>query len=225
MSVNLVKLTCTKPLPPDAKIVIKKGKKYAKLQKSGRDVECPVNGKGDRIQLQSSSWYAEWWDSNKKRCRKKLCTNREAAKVMLGELVSKLDRQAAGITDPFESHRRRPIADHLEDFHSYLTAKERAAKHVAETRKQIEAIIEGCKIKLLGDVSATQIQAFLAELRTDKKTPTLPAEDWIEVESAAQILDISRTFLSRQVERYQFARRIEKRKAYLRRDDIATEAI
>ncbi len=253
MSVNLVKLTFTKPIPAGAKIVTKDGKRFASFQKKpganaivfekkkpAQPIVAPLTESGDRIRVESKCWYAEWWDDNGKRYRRKLCINREASQVMLGDLVAELDRQRAGITDPFETHRKRPIGEHVADFHRYLVAKGRTPKHAAKTLAQIQLVVRGCEFAFLSDLSASRVQEFLGELRADKKPRRMPEgnEEWIAAEEAAKLLGVSRTFLSRQVERYQIARKFgkslkangdreakgesfESRKSYLRRDGVA----
>jgi hypothetical protein len=62
---------------------------------------------------------------------------------MLGDLVGKGERRAAGYEDRFEPHRKRPLLDHLEDFRRYLLGKGDTAKHVQKTVARCRAVLDG----------------------------------------------------------------------------------
>ena len=42
-----------------------------------------------------------------------LATNKVAAELMLAQLVKKAELKEAGVSDPFEAHRKRPLPEHL----------------------------------------------------------------------------------------------------------------
>jgi hypothetical protein len=49
-------------------------------------------------------------------------------------LVKKAELGRAGITDPFEEHRNRPLDGHVEDYVRYLAAKEVTPKQARQGR-------------------------------------------------------------------------------------------
>ena len=87
------------------------------------------------------------------------------------ELARKLERRAAqeseGLTDPFEEHRRRPLAEHLEEFESHLRNKGCTEMHVSIVSSRTRKVIKSCRFKRIGDISASRVQSYLAELRGD----------------------------------------------------------
>ncbi len=104
-----------------------------------------------------------------------LCTNKAAAEIMLGELVRKAEMVKAGITDPFEPHRRRPLSEHLDDYEVYLLAKGDGFQHVRDTMVRVRRVAAGCGFAFIADVSLSAVQKFLAHLA--QKRPTLPSID------------------------------------------------
>jgi hypothetical protein len=46
-----------------------------------------------------------------------------AAQAMLNELLRKVEREKAGLSDPTEEQRKRPLGEHVTDFQRYLTNK------------------------------------------------------------------------------------------------------
>ena len=85
------------------------------------------------------------------------------------ELARKLERRAAqeaeGLTDPFEEHRRRPLAEHLEEFEGHLRNKGSTEMHVRIVTARARKVVKGCKFKHMGDISASRVESFLADLR------------------------------------------------------------
>src|SRR5262245_1597026 len=69
-----------------------------------------------KVKSKARCWYGVWTDVNGVRHRRKLSANRTAANQMLAELVRKTELARAGIIDPFETHRRRPLREHLADW-------------------------------------------------------------------------------------------------------------
>jgi site-specific recombinase XerC len=84
-------------------------------------------------------------------------------------LAAKLEREAelkrAGVYDPFEQHRKRPLAEHLEDYERFLTAKGNSEKHVYRVISRARKIIESCGFAFACDLSPAKVQESLAGLR------------------------------------------------------------
>jgi hypothetical protein len=104
----------TRPIPPDAQhvtITNKKGQQVPAVRFKGADgkaVTAPVimkgKGAGQTCRVPSPNWYGR---VNGERVT--LCTNTAAAEVMLADLARKAAMGKAGMGDPFEEHRNRPL--------------------------------------------------------------------------------------------------------------------
>src|SRR5439155_14020469 len=76
---------------------------------------------GDRtVKRKSRKWYGWYTDRTGKKHRVPLCMDKTAAQAMLGELIRRAEREEAGLLDPFEDHRKRPLAEHLAEFEADL---------------------------------------------------------------------------------------------------------
>ncbi|GIW78766.1 MAG: hypothetical protein KatS3mg105_0573 [Gemmatales bacterium] len=125
---------------------------------------------GEKIKTKSKKWWGRYRDASGRERRVPLATDKTAAQAMLNELVKKVEREVAGLVDRFDEHRKRPIADHLTDFERHLKSKDISASQVKLVASRCRRIVEGCKAAFIGDISASRVQAFLAELRESGKS-------------------------------------------------------
>src|SRR5262245_17851258 len=160
------KRAMTKPIPEGAEIITVKGKPHARfLDDDGRRVTAPLTKKGDCIRLKSAKWYGEYRDADGILHREPLSTDRVAAQQMLAERVKKAELGRAGIIDPFEAHRKRPLAEHLDEWEAALLAGGATAKHVRQTVACARRALDACGVVFMGDLSASRVQQYLAGLR------------------------------------------------------------
>jgi integrase len=121
----------------------------------------------------SSKWYGRLPGSTK---AVPLATNKVAAQQILAGLVKKAELGRAGISDPFEAHRKRLLADHLDDWESSLRAGGATDKHVNQTVANARRIIEWCRFVFMADLSASRVLQYLADLRERRRAlPPLDA--------------------------------------------------
>ena len=121
-----------------------------------------------------------------------LSANKEAARIMLGELMKKAEMTKAGAVDPFEKHNQTPLRDHLEAYISYLAAKSIAVRQQKQGRTRILAILDGCSFVYPPDLSISALQGFLVALRAQQKNlPPLPAIVSFTKKEAATALQIT----------------------------------
>lgn len=125
--------------------------------------------KGDpgarKKRVKSKTWRGEFRDADGILGSVKLCTNKPASAQMLAELVRRAEREQAGLVDPFEQHRKRPLAEHLADFERHLKAKENSEKHVKNTVSYVGRILESCEFKRISDFSENRVTDYLHERR------------------------------------------------------------
>jgi hypothetical protein len=73
-----------------------------------------------KVKKKSAKWYGRVPGSTKP---VPLSANKVAAQQLLAALVKKAELGRAGILDPFEEHRKRPLIEHLEDYNLHLRSK------------------------------------------------------------------------------------------------------
>ena len=115
----------------------------------------------------SKTWRGEYTDADGNRKSVGLCSNKEAARHLLHELEVKAARGRAGLADPFEEHHQRLLSEHLVDFVETLRDAGRSEDYLQPVESRVRKIIDGCKFRLVFDISASRVQAFLAGLKRD----------------------------------------------------------
>src|SRR5262249_23075149 len=115
-----------------------------------------------RVREKSAKWYGRVPGTPRP---VPLCRNKTAAEQLLGELIRKTELAKAGIVDPFEQHRKRPLLEHLADFESALLAKGDTPKQARQVASRVRRVLGGCKFVFMSDLSASRAMEYLAGLR------------------------------------------------------------
>src|SRR5262245_20071885 len=105
-----------------------------------------------------------------------LSANKTAAGQMLAALVNKAELGKVGICDPFEDHRKRPLAEHLADYRRYLQAEGNCAEYVSKTCARVQTILDGCRFASICDLGPEKVVESLHGLRRDPPRPVLPVD-------------------------------------------------
>jgi len=95
---------------------------------------------------------------------------------MLTERARAARREAAGLADPFEQHRKRPLAEHLADFRRAMEAKDGTAEHVEQTLARLQTVFDGCGFRKLSDLDANRVADFLKDARQNGKAAPIPSD-------------------------------------------------
>ena len=116
-----------------------------------------------KVSERSKVWYGRYRDGDSIERRVKLFTNKAASRQALAELERKAELAKAGVSNPFEAHARRPLAEHLAEFVASLENAGRSADYVQPVESRVRRIVDGCRFRFIGDISASSVQAYLAE--------------------------------------------------------------
>jgi len=103
-----------------------------------------------------------------------LSADKTVAQRMLRQLQAKADLAGVGLADPYADHRKRPVADHLDDFRASLVAKGDTRDHVEQLTARCRAVLEGTGAVFLEDLDAGKVGDWLTALRADREPATLP---------------------------------------------------
>ena len=122
------------------------------------------------IQETSRKWYGEYKDERGRTKRVSLATDKASARAMLNDLVRRVERRQAGLFDQFEGFEKVPLSEHIAEYERFLYAKEATEKHIHQTVRRIQRLVDGCKFKRLSHIDAPRVADWLAETRrTDKR--------------------------------------------------------
>ncbi len=158
------------------------------IDPSGRQV--PKGTPGARKKKEKSAkWYGRVPGNAKP---VPLCRNKSAAEIMLNELVKKAELARAGIVDEFEPHRKRPLSEHLDDFHRELNARGNAPRYVELVISRLRSLLTGCRFVFIGDLSSSRAIDWLAQLRNRVRhhAELSAGREWFTPSEAASLLGI-----------------------------------
>ena len=121
-----------------------------------------------KVKERSTNWFGQYKDANGDRKRVPLCTDKTAARQMLSDMVKDVERGKAGLVDPYAEHRKETMDAHVEAYTGHLRHKGVSAKHLAETRRRLKAVLTGCEIRTLADLKLEPVERFLSLLADQK---------------------------------------------------------
>jgi integrase len=143
------------PLPPNADIVEKDGRPPARIRERGRAVEYPLTADRKQYLKPAAKWCADVRFANGKRRRVRFSPNRDAAAVMLADLLKKIENEKSGIRDQYADHRSRPLPELLTEYEQHHADRGNTPGHTAQVRRRCETVFEGCGFALLTDLDGT----------------------------------------------------------------------
>lgn len=190
---KLFKPSYTRPVPDDAKIVTRKGKRFARFNdRKGKTVTVPltVTKKGERLVYESPCYGVGFVDNKQIRRRLPLFSDKRASERAAqkieellscgGGMTAELQRWLETLPVKQKSKliewqivegRRlsenlgKSLLEHLEDFCDGLAADGAKAYYVRQTRRAISLILEGCRFTFWSDIDGTAVKTFLAKGR------------------------------------------------------------
>jgi site-specific recombinase XerC len=162
---RLFKKRTSKPIPAGAEIVTHRNRRCARWASRGRTYTVPLNRKRTRIVYESENWWIGFEDAAGKWQEVPGYADKTASQALLVELVRKSERGQVGIADPLETHRKRPLAEHIADFEKHLASKDDTPEHVALTVQRIKSVVDGIGASVIGEISASRVAEHLADLR------------------------------------------------------------
>jgi len=121
---------------------------------------------GQKVKAKSRKWWGRYRDALGVERRVPLATDRAAAQAMLNQLVHKAEREAAGCREAFDDHAKTPLAKHIAAFECFLHGKGDTEAHVHRCATKVQVIANACKWARIGDISASDVQRYLANLRS-----------------------------------------------------------
>ena len=193
---RVYKQSYTKPLPEQAKIISRKGKKYVKFKDvKGHTAEARLSNKGDKIRLETKHWHIEFEDNLQIRQDLKAYTNEKATQRLADRIQQLLNYTASnepfdtellkfierlpgrirdelisfGLLDANKVAAGKPLSEYIEGFKDSLTKKERDTKHIKATVGCLQRLIDGCGFKYWSDISGDKIIEYLDEQRDGGK--------------------------------------------------------
>jgi len=120
---------------------------------------------GRRVTRKSRKWYIEYRNGQDIRRRVPGFSDKQATQQLASDLERQAAREQVGLVDRFTEHRKRPLAEHAADWRESLLAKGDTDKQSNQLTNRVRRILDGCRFTSWPDLSASKVQAYVAELR------------------------------------------------------------
>ena len=126
--------------------------------------------------IEDPNYTVEWFDWQGKRQRTSGGPDKDAADALGRKLEAEEMQRRRGLINPaaerFAAEGRRPIEEHLADFREHLESKGDTREHVELVAFRLQAVVDGCRLMRLSDLTASRVQAVVASLRHERSLRT-----------------------------------------------------
>ena len=134
----------------------------ASIFKRKRKVKL-ANGK--KVVKQSQKYYTRLTDADGIKRTIPLFRDKTASQQKAAQLQKEIELAKAGVVDRYKEHRKRPLAEHLEDFHQALLAKGDTAEYAKTVLTRVKRVFDECKFTFWNELQASKIQHKISGLR------------------------------------------------------------
>ena len=133
--------------------------------------ENPARKLPENIRQRGKNYYFRSRENGKQKdtpLGKDLSVAKRIAKMLAARQVA----IKAGTADPREAAwaeaERKPLVEHVHDWHAYLVSKGNVPRHTDQTRVRVLKLIESAKVLRISGLSISAVQSALADLRQIK---------------------------------------------------------
>ena len=120
---------------------------------------------GGKFRTKTRCWYIRYKLPDGTVRQVKGYTDKVATQVLANDLVKQAARADAGLVDPHDQHRRRPIAEHLSDFERHLNDKDNTPKYIELTLQRCRDLLDGIGAKTTNDIDGGRVAGYLKDRR------------------------------------------------------------
>jgi integrase len=120
----------------------------------------------------NANWYFEYCDHNGKKRMRKGFTDKSLTEQLAVKLETEARLRRMGYIDDRQAElaegKKSAVSKHLDDYERSLSTRKNTSKHVKLTMGRVRRIVVGCKIEMLGDISADAVGEFMLELQVEE---------------------------------------------------------
>jgi len=168
---SVFKKTATKPLPAGAKIIVRKGQRFAEWKPAkgkARTAPLTVGQDGtDRIVVTARTFTAKYRDGGGVVQEVATgCRDRTAAESVLADLEKRAEKVKGKILTAAEDrmidHQQTPMTAHVRDYLASLVAIGRDDGHIDNLTRQLGRLVRECPFSTLTDLKRERLESWLA---------------------------------------------------------------
>ena len=169
---RVLKKKITRPIPQDAVIIERAGKRYAQYKgKDGRQRKDPLNASG-RIVVDSQTYYCEYTDESG--IHKNVstgCKDADAARAILNEHLKQVELLRAGVITAKDMERADAnavsVEKHIADYVEWLTRTDKTKKHADGVRYYLTDLAKRNNWRKLSDMTRDGLERAMRDLQDD----------------------------------------------------------
>ncbi len=120
---------------------------------------------GKKVVRQSLKYYTRLTDADGIKRTIPLFRDKTASQQRAAQLQKEIELAKAGVVDRYKEHRKRPLTEHLEDFHQALLAKGDTADYAKTVLTRVKRVFDECKFTFWNELQASKIQHKISGLR------------------------------------------------------------
>jgi len=106
-------------------------------------------------------WWVQATIAKRKKRQSTGCRDKRAAEEKARSIVRTWEREAAGLSNPFEAQQARPLREHVADFRAVLRAKGRTPAYIERRLACINAFLDAAKPRDVGALDAGAAAVWL----------------------------------------------------------------
>jgi integrase len=160
---SVYKRTDVKPIPPDAKVITRRGQRLAQFKDGrGRNKTAPLSDDGLGIMVERKCWYVAYLDENGKRQVAKGYTDKEASEQLGRTLEQQAEKRQAGLQAVDPAKVRTPFADVLDLYIADLDRAKCDDKYTAIIRLRMNKLAAECSWSTVGSMRAEAMTRWMA---------------------------------------------------------------
>ena len=165
---QVIKITTTKVLPPNAVTVQKGDERFFVIRRAGKPVMCPLTPCGTKYRIESRKWYAQYNGIDGKVKRRPAFTDKSASLKLAEELEKRATMRRMGCATTGETLFELSMAELIERFAKYLQSKNNTPDYCKMTEGRIRKLCEGAGIRVWGQLTPSAVLAWLSAERESK---------------------------------------------------------
>ncbi len=174
---TVFKKQTTRPLPPGAEIIVRKGQRLARWRhpRNGKTRTAPLTvGKdgSDRIVTESPYYIAKWRDgAGVVREKATRCRDETAARQVLADFERRAELILANVMTGAEAaigdHQASPLAKHFDAYDEHHQAQGVTKIHREDTGRYLRRLAAECSFGTLADLRREALERWLARRTAD----------------------------------------------------------
>ena len=164
---TVYKETFTRPIPPGAKLIVRKDKHLAEWKDAkGKKRMAPLTAAGNRITIEAGTYTAKYRDgSGVVRKVATGCRDKTAAESILTDLERRAEKVKGGILtvaeDRMIDHHDTPLGEHIDAYLLKLEVEGASPMHRDNVRRALHRLATDCNFRRLSDLSRESLERWL----------------------------------------------------------------